>query len=191
MGIIIKTDESWLSSFIFNDLNLLKQCIDEVSKKLIIRPTIKIFGKIVYQNRNVAFFSNESIGYKYSNKLMESQPLTTNLIDLLDTINVMFNTHFNGILVNQYINGLDYIGPHSDDESSIGNNGVISISTGTNRKFRIRNKKTKKIEKDIIMTNRMILHMFGNFQKEFTHESPIEKKITASRLSFTFRHHTI
>ena len=70
MGIIIKTDESWLSSFIFNDLNLLKQCIDEVSKKLIIRPTIKIFGKIVYQNRNVAFFSNESIGYKYSNKLI-------------------------------------------------------------------------------------------------------------------------
>ena len=191
MGIIIKTDESWLSSFIFNDLNLLKQCIDEVSKKLIIRPTIKIFGKIVYQNRNVAFFSNESIGYKYSNKLMESQPLTTHLIDLLDTINVMFNTHFNGILVNQYINGLDYIGPHSDDESSIGNNGVISISTGTNRKFRIRNKKTKKIEKDIIMTNRMILHMFGNFQKEFTHEIPIEKKITESRVSFTFRHHTI
>jgi len=191
MGIIIKTDESWLSSFIFNDLNLLKQCVDEVSKKLIIRPTIKIFGKIVYQNRNVAFFSNESIGYKYSNKLMESQPLTKHLIDLLDTINVMFNTQFNGILVNQYINGLDYIGPHSDDESSLGNNGVISISTGTNRKFRIRNKKTKKIEKDIIMTNRMILHMGGNFQKEFTHEIPIEKKITESRVSFTFRHHTI
>ena len=103
----------------------------------------------------------------------------------------MLCIHYNGILVNQYINGLDYIGPHSDDESSIGNNGVISISTGTNRKFRIRNKKTKKIEKDIIMTNRMILHMGGNFQKEFTHEIPIEKKITESRLSFTFRHHTI
>jgi len=27
-------------------------------------------------------FSNESIGYKYSNKLMESQPLTTHLIDI-------------------------------------------------------------------------------------------------------------
>lgn len=32
MGIIINTDESWMSSFIFNDLNLLKQCVDEVSK---------------------------------------------------------------------------------------------------------------------------------------------------------------
>ena len=188
---IIKTNNSWLSSSIFNDLDLLNQCIDDVIPKLINRPTIKLYGKIVHQNRNVAFFSNESIGYKYSNKLMDSQPLSSSLISLLESINTMYNTHFNGILVNQYMNGLDYIGTHSDDETSLGNNGVISISTGANRKFRIRNKQTKKIEIDVIMTNGMILHMGGNFQKEFTHEIPIQKKIKESRLSFTFRHHIL
>ena len=189
MDQIIKTNETWLSSSMFNDLDLLKLCIDDVIPKLISRPTIKLYGKIVHQNRNVAFFSNISIGYKYSNKLMESQHLTNSLIKLLDIINNMYNTNFNGILVNQYMNGLDYIGAHSDDETSLGNNGVVSISTGANRKFRIRNKQTKKIEKDIIMTNGMILHMGGDFQKEFTHEIPIQKKITEPRLSFTFRDH--
>ena len=182
---IIKTNNSWLSSSIFNDLDLLTQCIDDVIPKLINRPTIKLYGKIVHQNRNVAFFSNESIGYKYSNKLMDSQPLTASLIRLLENINTMFNTNVNGILVNQYTNGLDYIGSHSDDETGLGNNGVISISTGANR-----NKQTKKIEIDVIMTNGMILHM-GNFQNEVTHEIPIQKKITESRLSFTFRHHIL
>ena len=188
---IIKTNNSWLSSSIFNDLDLLNQCIDDVIPKLINRPTIKLYGKIVHQNRNVAFFSNESIGYNYSNKLMDSQSLSSSLISLLESINTMYNTHFNGILVNQYTNGLDYIGAHSDDETSLSNNGVISISTGANRKFRIRNKQTKKIEIDVIMTNGMILHMGGNFQKEFTHEIPIQKKIIESRLSFTFRHHIL
>ena len=40
------------------------------------------------------------------------------------------------------------------------------------------------------MTNGMILHM-GNFQNEVTHEIPIQKKNTESRLSFTFRHHIL
>lgn len=33
--------------------------------------------------------------------------------------------------------------------------------------------------------------MGGNFQKEFTHEIPIEKKITDTRYSLTFRKHLV
>jgi len=31
--------------------------------------------------------------------------------------------------------------------------------------------------------------MSGNFQKEFTHEIPIEKRVKGERYSFTFRQH--
>ena len=31
--------------------------------------------------------------------------------------------------------------------------------------------------------------MVGDFQKEFTHEIPVEKKVTMERYSFTFRKH--
>ena len=40
------------------------------------------------------------------------------------------------------------------------------------------------------MNNGDILHMGGDFQKEFTHEIPVQKRITGSRISFTFRYHT-
>ena len=33
--------------------------------------------------------------------------------------------------------------------------------------------------------------MAGNFQKEFTHEIPIEKKVKEVRYSFTFRTHLV
>ena len=35
-----------------------------------------------------------------------------------------------------------------------------------------------------------IIHMGGEFQREFTHEIPIEKKKQGLRYSFTFRHHS-
>ena len=34
-----------------------------------------------------------------------------------------------------------------------------------------------------------MVQMSGNFQKEFTHEIPVEKKIKEERISFTFRRH--
>ena len=114
------------------------------------------------------------------------------MTDLLTIINELFGAEFNGILVNKYINGNDYIGPHSDDESGLDcNYGVISISYGAERIFRIRDKKNKNIICDEITNNCCILQMGGNFQKLYTHEIPIQKKIKEYRISFTFRKHTI
>jgi alkylated DNA repair dioxygenase AlkB len=60
----------------------------------------------------------------------------------------LFNTNYNGILVNKYKSGEDYISKHSDDEKNLDDSGVISISYGATRKFRIRDKKTNVIVKD-------------------------------------------
>ena len=35
-----------------------------------------------------------------------------------------------------------------------------------------------------------MIQMSGNFQKEFLHEIPIEKKVKEGRYSFTFRRHS-
>ena len=40
------------------------------------------------------------------------------------------------------------------------------------------------------MVSYSMLQMGGDFQKEFTHEIPIEKKVKEPRISFTFRKHT-
>ena len=122
---------------------------------------------------------------------MASKPLSTSLSDLIVAINKMLGTQFNGILVNKYLDGSDYIGAHSDDETGLDGLGVVAISYGSERIFRIRNKNDKAIVCDEPTAHCGILHMGGNFQKLYTHEIPAQKKIKASRISFTFRKHII
>ena len=192
MDTIIKTEKSFLNVYTDSSeeyINLIKLCVAEITDKLIENPQINIYGKSAIQHRSIGFFSNKSIGYYYSGQLAKSQSLTNNLSILLDKINLKFDSKFNGILVNKYINGNDYIGAHSDDETSLDKCGVVCISYGAVRKFRIKDKITKKTIIDIPTISNNILHMGGDFQKEFTHEIPIEKKIKEVRYSFTFRKH--
>jgi len=186
---ILKTEKSNLTIYSFENKDLINLCIQDIQDKLIVNPSIIVYGKNCIQHRSIGFFSDESVGYFYSGKLAKSQKLTPNLKKLLIQVSYMFNTKFNGILVNKYDSGLDYIGKHSDDESNLSNVGVVSISYGASRKFRIRDKKTNKKILDVITKSHELLHMGGDFQKEFTHEIPIEKKFKDSRISFTFRYH--
>jgi alkylated DNA repair dioxygenase AlkB len=167
----------------------LSQIVTEVDALLHVKPEIKLYGKILHQNRSVGFFSNESIGYKYSNQISKSIPLTPGLTKLLHEINVKYGAQFNGILINKYDGGSDYIGAHSDDESGLDPVGVVAISYGVPRIFRIRDKVTKKIVQDYQTISNGILFMKGDFQKKYTHEIPIQKKVLGIRYSFTFRRH--
>lgn len=190
MSYEIKTKNSWLSIYKFINRQLMIACCEEIKGKLLVKPEIVVFNKVCNQNRNVGFFSDDSIGYRYSGRLAASQPLTPALKELLDTINSLYDTNFNGILVNEYPDGNHTIGAHSDDESGLGSAGVVAISMGVARKFRIRTKHDKKIYKDIEMGDMDMIHMGGDFQKEFTHEIPVQKRVSGARISFTFRHHT-
>ena len=186
---IISTEKSFLKTYPIDEIELMSSCVDDIKEKLIIRPTIQVYGKKCIQHRSIGFFSNTSVGYKYSGQIAKSQQLTKNLSLLLDKVNSLLKAEFNGILVNKYETGEDYIGPHSDDERMLDPVGVVSISHGAVRLFRIRNKKTKEIKIDIPTEENTLIHMGGDFQKEFTHEVPIQKKIKDARYSFTFRKH--
>ncbi len=188
----IQTDSSFLDVHVININNfsaLISDCVSDISDKLYHYPPITVYGKAATQHRDVGFFSDKSIGYHYSNQLSKSIPLTPNLTTLLNIINDYFRSNFNGILINRYANGDDYISAHSDSDVYLGNEGVVAISFGAIRKFRIRDKKTKKIIVDVPTVPCEIIRMGGDFQKEFTHEIPIEKKIKTERYSFTFRNH--
>jgi len=195
----IQTKKSFLSlrslPVLPNNITMEK-IILELEPHLIVRPKIMMRGKVAHQNRSLAFFSNESIGYKYSGYLAKSVPLTESTKTILEFVSNLYGTKFNGILVNKYENGEDSIGRHSDDEKDLSDVGVVAISYGAVRKFRIREKapksdqnKTMPIIKDIPTDSGVIMHMGGDFQKEFTHEIPVEKTVKNPRYSLTFRHH--
>ena len=187
----ISTGKSELISYDFSNYkDLINKCIIDIKDSLNEYPKIFVYGRECIQHRSIGFFSDKSIGYTYSRKLESSQNLTDNLKKLLEIINTFFKSDFNGILINKYLDGNEYISSHSDDEKEISENGVISISVGAVRKFRIRDKSSRKIVKDIPTEPYNVIHMNGDFQKEFLHEIPIEKKIKDCRYSLTFRKHT-
>ena len=189
---LIKTKKSFLNTYSFEEnKKLVNKCILEVDTKLLYNPPIIVYGKEVIQRRNVGFFSNDSIGYYYSKKLLKSQPLTDNLKELLDLINNFFSCDFNGILVNKYKDGSDYVGLHTDDEDNLEDIGIVALSIGAERKFRIRDINNGKKILDVPTKSYHLLQMGGNFQKEFTHEIPVEKKIKDIRFSYTFRKHKL
>ena len=66
---------------------------------------------------------NRNVGFSQINQLdtairrTRSQPLTEKLKTLLEIINEKTADNFNGILINEYTDGTNSIGAHSDDES--------------------------------------------------------------------------
>ena len=187
---IIKTEKSFLNVYKLDENILMTICVAEIDDKLMVNPPLgRMYGKQCFQNRNVGFFSNDSVGYNYSNQIMYSQSLPDSLVQLLKIMNERFNADFNGILINKYIDGNNYISAHSDNETELDQIGVLAISVGAVRKFRIRNIHTKEIVADVPTQTCHIIHMGGEFQNEFTHEIPVEKKVKDARYSFTFRKH--
>ena len=191
---LIKTDKSSLTYKIIKDDDIKKivdDIVADIQTKLQEKPEIKIYGKICHQHRDVGFFSNDSKGYKYSGQIMAAQPLTDEMDQILNYVNKYYKTKYNSILINKYNDGGDYISKHSDDETGLDNSGVVGLSYGAVRTFRIRKKDTNEIQANISLQPYSMVQMAGDFQKEFTHEIPIEKRVKDARISLTFRRHII
>lgn len=171
---------------------LFKRCSE---LELVKHPKIMLYGKEATMRRSVGFFSNESVGYKYSGQMAEAIPFPKFLAKLLKKVNEAFDTDFNGILINRYEDGTETIGAHSDNEKGLGKGGsVIGISLGAERIMRFRGKKEplvvgSKKYLDMEMQDGCLFIMDGDFQKEFTHEIPAQKKVSDVRISLTFRKH--
>lgn len=183
-------ENAYLDCYRITELSQLETSYNYIKDRLTTEPTIQLFGKSVAQPRNVGFFSDKSIGYRYSRQLMPSQVLDDSLRELLRFVNKALGSQFNGILVNHYENGTKNIGAHSDDEAGLDVVGVAAISWGATRNLRIRSKNTKKILLDFPLQHGEMVVMRGqDFQKNFTHEIPRQLRIKEPRWSFTFRLH--
>lgn len=188
--ILINTGTAFFLTAEYPNYSILEQCRAETQPLLLNRPSITVYGREAHQRRNVGFFSDTSEGYHYSRRLLAAQPLTETLKELLAEVNKLFKADFNGILINEYIDGSDCIGAHSDDESGLDPSaGVVAISLGASRTFRVRAKEDKRRVLDVRTTDGQVMQMGGTFQREFTHEIPAEKKVKYARYSFTFRKH--
>lgn len=158
-------------------------------------PTVVLYGKELRMRRSVGFFCDTPgvTGYKYSGQESVARPLTEPLRQVLAATNAALGTAFNGLLVNLYADGTETIGAHSDSEVGLGKDGsVAALSLGAERIFRVKCKATKKTLADIRTRHGQLLVMEKvHFQRECTHEIPVQKTIHGPRVSITFRQHAL
>lgn len=176
---IIATQNSSLKLYKFSNLWLLDECYNEVYTLLAPPSFLKY--------RNLGWFSDEHKGYyKYGDQnVARAQKLPVHMKKLLSLMNSHFNTDANGILVNHYKNGSEFIHQHADSKN-YPEEGVFIISYGTTRQFQVYNKLSRELIANISLIHGEMVQMSGNFQMEFTHGIAKELSVATSRYSFNF-----
>lgn len=150
---------------------------------------IKLFDRIVDCPRWQQTYMRS---YWFSGINHECLPLPDEFKPYLEWANSLGYGEFNIALVNWYEDGGQYIGRHADNEPQIvPNSPILSVSLGCARTFRIREKNTNDIVKDIEMPHGTVLIMGGEMQKHFLHEVPKvtgkKAKEIGKRINITFR----
>lgn len=169
-----------------------------------LRPTeanyISLFGREIATPRR---FQAYGIPYRFSGKLHKALPIPEMLQPLIKYANSFdyFKTwpedqqSFNGVLVNWYQDGNDYIGFHADDEKDLnkspnGTSVVFSISFGATRLFHLKPKnKSMDYEMKCTLENGSVVVMGGLCQSTHKHSIPKcpPNEVVGRRINITLR----
>lgn len=144
---------------------------------------IRMFGKTHDEPRLTAWFGP---GYTYSGVEQQPAAFPPFLEDLRYRLCERFNFPFNGVLLNYYRDGKDYMGWHRDNEKSMDQRCIASASFGTERRFSVRSIHSGK-KTDILLESGSLLLM-NNLQQNWQHAIPRSLRTPGERINLTFRH---
>jgi len=181
-------DENWYLDYCtYSDADrLFEEC-----KQLDFLDHPKMEGTSSRCRRNIGVYSDDAPGYhlsKQNDAIIPAVPLPDFLSKLLHGINEHFDENFNLLLVNEYANQYDSIGPHHDSPHGNGLKAVVTLSLGATRTYRLRSRESGKIAMDCEMKHGDILIMSNTFQLLYEHEIPVSETPCGTRISITTRH---
>ena len=150
---------------------------------------IKLYGKETNILRLTAWYGDLGRSYTYSNITMNPIPWTPVLFSIKNRVEEIVKISFNSVLINLYRYGKDGVAWHSDDEPELGKNPIIaSVSFGGERKFQLRHRFNKALEKVAFnLTHGSLLIMKGKTQEYWQHQIPKTAKPVMARINLTFR----
>jgi alkylated DNA repair dioxygenase AlkB len=148
---------------------------------------LTMFGRHIVTKRMVAWYGDQALAYKYSNKTKIAMLWTPGLKLIKEQIELISGHTYNSCLLNLYHNGEEGMGWHSDNEKQLKENGAIaSVSFGAPRKFTMKHKATNE-KISLELDSGSLLLMRGSIQKHWLHSLPLSKKIKEARINLTFR----
>ncbi|WP_198677094.1 alpha-ketoglutarate-dependent dioxygenase AlkB family protein [Aliidiomarina iranensis] len=182
---LVDAEIAYIADFFSNDEadRIYTALLDELSWH---QGDVHVFGKWYKTPRLQAWHGDNSLVYRYSGKALTTEPWTKTLIEVRSRLEAAGFAP-NAVLANQYRDGSDKMGWHSDDEPELGEQPVIlSLSFGAVRDFDLRHKKTKTTHR-ISLEHGSLLVMKGSTQKFWQHQLPQRKREKSPRINLTFR----
>lgn len=181
---------NWLTAQ--ESVSWMSALIDELNWE---QPEIIIAGVPRRIPRLQAWCGDDSAIMVYSGRRFYPQPWHPVLTCLRHRLGELLGRDFNSVLVNQYRDGNDSVGWHSDDEPELGPAPCIaSVSLGATRRFSFKKRckagatsKTRQKNIGLDLHNGDLLVMAGLTQKKWHHSLPKTKKCVGERVNLTFR----
>ena len=186
---LIEHGEYWfMSNFLSEDQAIQQESLllNTIEWK---QEEVYVFGKKYREPRKTAWYGDESSVYSYAGKTNHPLPWTEALFQLKTDIEALLpGASFNSVLLNQYRDGNDKMGWHSDNEKELGKNPIIaSLSLGATRFFDLKHKRIKSLKKRLELPAGSLLIMCGSTQENWLHQVPQQKRVTSPRINLTFR----
>ena len=149
--------------------------------------TITMFGKEITIRRMSALYGDQGTRYRYAGTSYKSLPWLPHLRTMKSFVSDHTHTTFNICLLNNYHDGTEQMGWHSDNEPELGKEPTIAcLSLGASRRFDIKDTATGE-KRSIDLEPGSLLIMSGDSQSQYKHQIPKQLRIKESRISLTFR----
>ena len=137
--------------------------------------------------------SKNKIKYNYKKGGLKEKNLDSVGKGILGYFNSVFHSSYNHIFIHKYNDGSKYINPHSDKDDGWCNCnevgcGFVSVGLGEERKFRLRNVKTRKIIRTYNQKHGMCIKINKKLNRKVLHEVVKTKMKKKPRISITLRH---
>lgn len=137
--------------------------------------------------RPVVFCGDRGVKYEYTGVSHTAEGWPPVLEELKRRVESAAGVVFNGALLNLYRNGLDTVGYHRDNESTLVPGAPIgSISLGAARRFLLKRDETKQVI-ELELKHGSLLILGGTIQDFWTHTIPPQRHVTGERINVNFR----
>ncbi len=150
-----------------------------------VREEFRIFGRSVMAPRQLAWFGDSGLNYRYTqvDHLAKGWPLP--LDRLRSKLQTVSGQTFNFVLLNRYADGSEHMGWHRDDEHGC-TGDIASLSLGGRRRFCLEevNSAGAKVNRRNIELSSGSLLVFDGRQR---HCLRATKKPVTTRINLTFR----
>jgi alkylated DNA repair dioxygenase AlkB len=150
---------------------------------------VKLFGRCYKLARQVAWLADDqALTYRYAGTTKIPQTWPALLAPIRQKLQSHLKCAFNACLLNYYADGLQAMGWHSDDESTLEAGAAIaSLSLGAARPFDLRLRQNPQQKLRLWLESGSLLVMQGKTQHYWQHRLPPRPSLKAPRLNLTFR----